>query len=394
MFYQDREKLVVEHDGEVTSQACDRILLEYPFLAGRAEVCMGCTQDGDIYAAVAASCGTGGESIKSTQRLFRSSDDGHTWIGWFIELPDESSLTAFTVLADDSFLVAAAVPSRQQTCFYRSTDRGREWQVISEIPAEPFEQMGEGFLSLTQLRNGTVLFPVCRWNKAPEGTPNWVPQHVFRSTDGATTWQGGGELEATDVVPLGSGPASRWPGMGGTFPGCYETHIAELANDKLLAAFRYSGYPQPWHKDKIKEWGGNSEADGIGRLFKHVFLGDSSDGGRTWENLRPLFDAEGSALLVTGECHGQLAELPNGHLVLVHDRRYPYDKGETIGRVSEDGGRTWSRKVYHLSDGCGYPASVALKDGTIITVVGDTRLDAQSRPLEPWSVQVVRWRLE
>ena len=41
--------------------------------------------------------------------------------------------------------------------------------------------------------------------------------------------------------------------------------------------------------------------------------------------------------------------VPDGCLVLVHDRRYPYDKGETIGRVSEDGGKTWLRKVYPIS---------------------------------------------
>ena len=131
----------------------------------------------------------------------------------------------------------------------------------------------------------------------------------------------------------------------------------------------------------------------MGRLFKHVFLGDSPDGSRTWEHLRPLSDAEGRPLLVFGECHGQLVELPDGRVVLVHDRRYPYDKGETIGRVSEDGGKAWSRYVYHLSEGSGYPASVALDDGTIVTVVGNTRLDAQSRPIEPWRVQSVRWRL-
>lgn len=64
--------------------------------------------------------------------------------------------------------------------------------------------------------------------------------------------------------------------------------------------------------------------------------------------------------------------------MLVHDRRYPYDRGETIGRVSEDGGKTWLRKGYHISDGSGYPASVALNDGTIVTVVGNTQRDPRS----------------
>lgn len=392
-FYPGRDKLVVEHDGEQTTQPCERIQLDYPDLMGRAEVCMGRTRNGDLYAAVAATCGAMGEGIQPTQRLFCSSDGGYAWRGWPIELSDVNAMTAFTVLLDDVFLIAATEPSRSRIRFYRSTDRGRTWQAVSEVPAEPFEHIGEGFLSLTPLKDGTILFPVCRWNKASEGTPNRFPQHVFRSTDGGMTWQGGGGLNDAHVAPVGSGPTSRWPGMGGTFPGCCETHLLELSDGKLLAAFRYSGHPQPWHKEKVREWGGHPEGDGIGRLFKHVFLGDSSDGGRTWTDLRPLFDAEESALLVYGECHGQLAELPDGRLVLVHDRRYPYDQGETIGRVSGDGGSTWFRDVYHLSDGSGYPASAALEDGTIVTVVGNTRLDAQSRPIVPWSVQAVRWRV-
>ena len=99
-------------------------------------------------------------------------------------------------------------------------------------------------------------------------------------------------------------------------------------------------------------------------------------------------------MLELGECHGQMVELADGRLVLSHDRRYPYDRGETIGRVSEDGGKTWLRKGYHISDGSGYPTSVALNDGTIVTVVGNTRPDPRSRPTEAWSFQVVRWRLE
>ena len=145
-FYRDREKLTVEHDGEWTTQICERIPLNYPLLAGRAEVCMGHTRDGGIYAAVAASCGAGGESIEPTQRLFRSSDGGYTWSGRSVELPGEHAMTAFTILAGDVFLIAATAPSRGQVRFWRSTDRGSNWQAISEIPAEPFEQIARAIL--------------------------------------------------------------------------------------------------------------------------------------------------------------------------------------------------------------------------------------------------------
>ena len=107
-----------------------------------------------------------------------------------------------------------------------------------------------------------------------------------------------------------------------------------------------------------------------------------------------MFDADGKPLLVFGECHGQLVDLPDGRVVLVHDLRYPYEKQATIGRVSDDGGKTWSRDIYHVSAGGGYAASVALEDGTIVTVTGNTRIDSAAKPIEPWSVQAVRWKLD
>ena len=40
---------------------------------------------------------------------------------------------------------------------------------------------------------------------------------------------------------------------------------------------------------------------------------------------------------------------------MVHDRRYPYDGGETRAKVSEDDGLTWRPETYHLATGHGYP---------------------------------------
>jgi hypothetical protein len=41
----------------------------------------------------------------------------------------------------------------------------------------------------------------------------------------------------------------------------------------------------------------------------------------------------------------------------------------------------------------GYPASVALPDGTLVTITGTTRLDARFRPLAGWTAHAIRWRL-
>lgn len=138
--------------------------------------------------------------------------------------------------------------------------------------------------------------------------------------------------------------------------------------------------------------GAASKPDNAGRIFKHVFLGDSDDGGLTWNAQRPVVDKAGRPLVVFGEPHGQLVKLTDRKVVLVSDHRYPYELGETVAWLSLDGGRTWTGTKCHLSAGSGYAASVTLRDGTILTVTGTTRLDAKSKPVEPWKVQAIRWK--
>jgi hypothetical protein len=388
------QKMKVTLKGEMVREAdVERTPLDYPGLQGRAEACMGRTQNGDIWAAVGFNTGGGWPGTGANpERLFRSTDDGRTWTGRPLGPTGDERLCGFTVLADDTLLLA--VWGLGDVKFHRSTDLGESWESPAILSPAPFEAIGEGFLSLTQLRDGTVLFPVARYNRKPEGVPNEHPQHVFRSEDGGRTWYGGGDPEDSDFEAIGEGPERSWPGVGGTFPGCLETHLLELASGRVLAAFRYSGFQQPWHRDKVEEWGGDPEGDGIGRLFKHVFLGESDDGGRTWRDLRPVLDSNGTPLLMLGECHGQLVQVPDGRVVLVNDRRYPYEEGDVRARVSDDEGRTWSPEVYQVSSGAGYPASVALEDGTIVTVTGNSQLDRHGVEGDlAGSAQAVRWRL-
>jgi hypothetical protein len=277
---------------------------------------------------------------------------------------------------------------------FESRDLGQAWEHISTISPDPLEKISGGFDSLTQLRDGAVICPLDRWNDGPGGEMLCFVQHVLRSRDGGRSWEIA-EITESDLAFLGASPEDRCPGVGGTFPGCCETQILELADGKLLAAFRYQPGLQPWHKDMVKEWGGRPQPSSSGSYFKHVFLGDSLDGGRTWQNLRPLRDAEGNPLLEHGECHGQLVQVPDGRVVLVHDRRYPRQLSGTRARVSLDGGQTWEREVYELlGPAMGYPSSVVLEDGTIVTISGTSPIDSEEGlAIGPWQAQVLRWRL-
>ena len=381
------ELAVTIGDRIVDRLPCERIRLEYdwPWKTHQIGTGIGRTRDGTLFASL-------------DRVMFESSDQGRTWAGWEIDVP--SSIAAFLVLADDSMLMARCNDARNAIDFHRSTDRGRTWAAISTLSAKPFGQIGEGVLALTQLRDGTLLFPVCRWEPQPEGVPNRFPQHVFRSTDGGRTWAGGGDAEfwtdptRPESIVKASTAQTNWPGEGGTFPGCLETHVLELADGNMLAAFRYSGYPTPWHKDKVEAWGGKDASDGIGRFFKQVFTADSTDAGRSWQNLRPLWDEQKRSVVIFGETHGQLVQTPDGRVVVVHDYRYPYEQAQVTAHVSDDGGKTWQPHRYHISFKFGYPSSIALEDGTIITVTGDKPIGVDpGLEVLPFSAQVIRWRL-
>jgi hypothetical protein len=389
------EPIKVTRQGELVGElAVERIPLDYPELSARPEANMAFAPDGDIWAAIGHMCS---ETLRP-ERLFHSKDGGRTWTSQVMAPAETHCMHAFTVLNDYTMLLfigkQGTPEGRTFLEAFTSKDQGQTWQSVSTIFPDPLDNVSGGFDSLTQLRDGTVIYPFVRRSEKTEIKKGIMVQHVIRSTDGGHSWEIA-EITESDLAFLGASPEDRCPGMGGTFPGCCESQILELADGKLLAAFRYQPFlfELPWYKDKAKEWGGKPYQSGEVNCFKHVFLGDSLDGGRTWQNLRPLRDAEGNPLLEHGECHGQLVQVPDGRVVLVHDRRYPYECCETRARVSLDGGQTWKREIFHLSPGSCYPSSVALQDGTIITVINTSRLDPSAKPLTPWNAEVLRWRL-
>lgn len=399
-YYKNPRELIVTRDGAVINRLqCERIDLPYPDAPPTHQVLneLGRTRNGDFYVATSAG------------KMFHSSDGGRSWTSWNVQLGDQAGIGPFCVLADDTFLAA------RENCFFHSPDKGRTWKAISELKSDPFDRVDINFL--TQLRDGTVLSPVNRYNlnaTAGQGTTvaySQENQYVFRSNDQGRSWKGGGDanfwrtLTDAGLDPAAVSLQSRFPGTGGTFPGCWETQVTELADGRLIAAFRYSGKPAPWHLRKSQEWGmevvrqrlagvvpGVAEDD---RILKYVFLGDSYDGGKTWQSLRPVLDAKGKSVLYYGSLHGQVVQVPDGRLVLIHVRRYPRENQQVLARVSEDDGKTWLRDEYRIIYGSGYPRSLVLEDGTIVTVSGSTLTTPGGRPPKGgrYSAQCVRWRL-
>ncbi len=127
-----------------------------------------------------------------------------------------------------------------------------------------------------------------------------------------------------------------------------EPHLIELPNGRLICHIR----------------GENSElfSGGEETLFT-VFQSVSDDGGKTWSEPEMLLDK-------TGGAPPHLILLSSGVLLSTYGRRkQPYG---IMAMISLDGGESWEKdiRLYEntASDDIGYPSTVELPDGTLLTV--------------------------
>jgi len=141
-----------------------------------------------------------------------------------------------------------------------------------------------------------------------------------------------------------------------------EPHVVELSNGKLVAMFRY----QPSERSK-----------------SFLRQTESLDGGKTWSVTRKTN--------IWGY-PPHLLKLDNDWLLLSYGvRKIPYGERACI---SKDGGKTWDIEneiVLSMSDSgdLGYPASIQLDDGSIITVY--YQIDKNG---EKTSLMQTHWKLK
>ena len=147
-----------------------------------------------------------------------------------------------------------------------------------------------------------------------------------------------------------------------------EPHMIELPDGKLICHTRAE----------------NSELfDGGNETIFTVLQSISEDGGKTWSEPVMLLDE-------TGGAPPHLIQLSSGELVSVYGRRKkPYG---IMAMVSLDEGETWQTDIplceNLATDDLGYPTTVELKDGTLITVFYDN----EGEDL-PCRIRQQKWKL-
>ena len=274
--------------------------------------------------------------VKGRLDIVTSKDDGKTWSTprTIVDGPEDDRNPAFGQLKNGDILLAYAIlhgydasglklstspTERRAEGVYvtRSSDGGKTWTKPEISESTHALQKDGGSLSpygkIVQLPDGTVLMSVYYQFADARGNQ----EYVFRSHDSGKTW---GE-----------------PALVGEHYN--ETGLLALADGSVVAALR-------------------SEAGG------HLAIAFSKDGGHTWN---------APAEITRDKEHpGDLIRLKNGDILLTYGERNKPFGVEAI--VSHDKGKSWDArsKVVLANDAastdCGYPSSVQLPNGKIVTI--------------------------
>lgn len=209
---------------------------------------------------------------------------------------------------------------------------------------------------------------------------NWV----LRSKDGGRTWARSenfpkAEAGWTEFIPFGD----IWKGEGGSLhTSCYQGEFADPAKSSKTRGyrswhFRSDDDGQTWravnvigprHNETNLFYLGGKSWLAAARV-EAMDLYRSDDDGATW--LAPL--------RVTGrnEINGHLTRLNDGRLLLTYGVRVARQHG-VRAKFSSDNGQTWSQPIrlaVSSSWDCGYPSSVQLANGDIVTAYYSKKSD-------------------
>jgi hypothetical protein len=264
-----------------------------------------------------------------------SRDEGKTWSkpAVVVDSPADDRNPAFGQAKDGTLVVGFWRTARYDvrgnyedkldkpinTWITRSRDGGKTWSEPAEIDVSDIG-WGSPYGKILTLPDGSMLMNIYggairrRGEKAAEGEEN---SYLYRSTDRGKTWQ-------------------RYARPGRKR--FNETGLVRLSSGTILAAMRTADAGEVW-------------------------LTRSRDGGETWARPKKLTPAAVHP--------ADLVLLPDGRVLLAAGYRVgPFG---VRGLVSDAAGTfDWDRRFTLVNDAtngdCGYPSSVVLADGRVLTV--------------------------
>jgi hypothetical protein len=244
------------------------------------------------------------------------------------------------------------------------TPDGRTWNMWDPM----FAESRDGAVRLMQ----TGYAMDTDWYRAAKG-PGYSTGHIRFSADEGRTWTGAA------AVP-------QWRGVS-------EVALVRAANGTLVAACR-TDIPMRFKGETLDHLEG-------------LAVSLSTDDGRTWSDLKPLYD--------WGRHHPSMVVMPGGDIVMTYVVRKGYtENAEGFARfgveavISRDNGQTWDldhRYILHAWTGnrkgteYWWPSSqatstVLLPDGSLLTTFGTGyRCQAGPKGPTPRDAGLIHWRL-
>lgn len=309
-----------------------------------------------------------------------SEDGGETWSGPapVIDTPLDDRDAGITAFGDNGVIV---------TSFNNSRAAQRNWNPVREDLPPEINRRNAFYLAyvdtVTDEEEERYLGATFRLSKDGGKTfgpvlksPVTSPHGPTETADGRLIWVGR-RFSADDAFPEGEptiaayevSAAGEMTYLGevpavvrnGAQADACEPHAIELEDGSLLCHFRVEG-------------------NGLFTLYQTV----SADGGRTWSEPEQLLADDGGA-------PAHLLEHSSGALISVYGFRRGPDYGIRV-MVSRDLGRTWDKDGIlwetRVSSDLGYPATVELDDGTLLTVF--YAKDSESAPAV---IKAINWSL-
>jgi len=242
------------------------------------------------------------------------------------------------ILSDGTFVCVPRDSGGERSdplAVWASGDEGRSWQMLSEIVIPDEYNTRYPVFGIYRLSDDTLLCVIgARIGDYRANTLASAPLLVYRSTDNGRSWEEPRKL-------------AEWCGEGG---------MAQLPSGRLLAVLRYGvGYAGKEAATKMQE-----EGLVIEKVHKTLWLSDSDDQGRSWQNFRQL-------TTVHGQCYGFPAALSDGTVVVTHDCRYGPYPSSCRAMISYDEGQTWEDEAYFVAATIG-AQSVVVADDVILTI--------------------------
>ncbi len=305
-----------------------------------------------------AACRKINEQATCRVLLYRSTDCGTTWKELEVQTELWGKEPALAWLSDGTLLMTVEplrvpVADVTQTVIYRSEDDGASWRPhVYDGYGVPRNFLVEANGNVAFARPKAPGFLASRYEKEGKAYQPSSNLELWRSTDSGDTW------EITDGE-------IQWD-----HDDFAEISLVRLPDGRLLASLR--GNPQ----------GTTGEGEEV------TWLSESADEGATWSSPRIMSNV--------GEVHFHLLLLRDGRLLATYSNYHlPFG---SYAIISDDLGSNWHIDApiqLSLSNGIyvGWPVSLQLADGSIITSYTSTSYAQQEPQRERTVCETVRWTL-